>query len=189
MVPKREIGECSNASVKRGRGCPPKRGRGGGVRGGGHGRGRGVEGDIAEAKDEDRRSSSPVRSGSPIGGYWDEFPIFEFVLTLYEPITRTQWLPRAVADALEGDGPFRFLLHRVGARQGPWEVFARVVVGREGEEVRRRPDFYSGWKGFAKFYRLAPPFIVRFQLKRWLGVIQSSTAPSASRNGRRAMKI
>ena len=90
------------------------------------------------------------------------------MLTLYEPIKCTQWLPRAVAD--EGDGPFRFLLHRVGAHQGPWEVLARVVVSREGEEVSRRAEFYSGWKGFAKFYRLAPPFIVRFQLKRRIGV-------------------
>ena len=92
------------------------------------------------------------------------------MLTLYEPIKRTQWLPRAVADALEGDGPFRFLLHRVGARQGPWEVFARVVISHEGEEVLRRVEFYSGWKGFARFYRLASPFVVRFQLKRRTGV-------------------
>ena len=78
------------------------------------------------------RSPSPARSESPIGGYWDEFPISEFILTLYEPIQRIQWLPRAVADALEGEGPFRFLLHQVGARQGPWEVLARVIVSQEG---------------------------------------------------------
>ena len=105
-----------------------------------------------------------------MGGFWDEFPIPEFILTLYEPIQRTQWLPRAVADALEGEGPFRFLLHRVGARQGCWEVLARVIVSHEGGEVRRRAEFFSGWKGFARFYCLAPPFIVRFQLKRRLGV-------------------
>ena len=116
MVPKKEIGESSDAPAKLGRGRPPKRGRGG--EGHGRGRGRGVE----DATDEGRRSSSPARSDSPVGGYWDEFPISEFVLTLYEPIQHTQWLPRAVAEALEGDGPFWFLLHRVGARQGPWEV-------------------------------------------------------------------
>ena len=95
-------------------------------------RGWGSGGDAAEATDDDRKSFSAVRSSSPVGGYWDEFPISEFMLTLYQPIKRTQWLPRAVADALEGDGPFRFLIHRVGARQGPWEVLARVVVNREG---------------------------------------------------------
>ena len=141
MAPRKEdVGGSSSAPVKRGRGRPSKRGRGGGGRGGGRGRGRGRGqggGDFAtEETDGENRSSSPVRSGSPIGGYWDEFLISEFVLTLYEPISRTQWLPRAVADALEFDGPFRFLLHRVGD-QGPREVFARVVVGREGEEVRR----------------------------------------------------
>ena len=93
---------------------------------------------------EGGRSPSPAWSDSPVGGFWDEFPISEFVLTLYEPIKRTQWLPRAVADTLEGDGPFRFFLHQLGARQGPWEVFARVVVSHEGGEVRRRVEFYSG---------------------------------------------
>ena len=142
MAPKKEdVGGSSGTPVKRGRGRPPKHGRGGGGRGGGRGRGRGRGqggGDFtAEETDGEKRSSSPVRSGSPISGYWDEFPISEFLLTLYDPINRTQWLPRAVADVLEGDGPFRFLLHRVGARQGPWEVFARVAVSREGEEARR----------------------------------------------------
>ena len=93
---------------------------------------------------EGGRSPSPARSDSPVGGFWDEFPISEFVLTLYEPVTHTQWLPRAVADALEGEGPFRFLLHRVGARQGPWEVRTRVVVSHEGGEFLRRAEFYSG---------------------------------------------
>ena len=91
-------------------------------------------------------------------------------MTLYGPIQHTQWLPRAVADALEGEGPFRFLLHRVGARQGCWEVLARVIVSQEGGEVRRRAEFFTGWKAFAKFYRLAPPFIIRCQLKGRLGV-------------------
>ena len=36
---------------------------------------------------------------------------------------------------LEGEGHFRFLLHRVGARQGCWEVLARIVVSHEGGEV------------------------------------------------------
>ena len=49
-------------------------------------------------------------------------------------------------------------------------MFARVVVNPEGGEVHRRAEFYSAWKGFTKFYRLAPPFIVRFQLKRRIGV-------------------
>ena len=174
MEPKKEIRESSAAAAKHGWGCPPKRGRsGGGCRcGGGRGRGRGrvAGGNAADAMDEGNWSPSPARSESPVGGYWDEFPISEFILTLYEPVQRTQWLPRPVADALEGEGPFRFLLHRVGARQGPWEVLARVVVSHEGGEVRRRAEFFSGWKGFARFYRLAPPFIGRFQLKHRLRV-------------------
>ena len=120
--------------------------------------------------DGERRSPSPAWSDSPIGGYWDEFPISEFVLTLYEPVKRTQWLPQAVADALEGDGPFRFLLHLVGARQGPWEVLAQVVVNGEGDGVPTRAGFYSGWKCFANFYRLAPPFLVHFRLHHVRGI-------------------
>ena len=174
MVPKKEIGESSNAAAKRGRGRPPKRGRGGGGRRGGgrrsRGRGRVAGGDATEAMDEGSRSPSPARSESPVGGFRDEFPISEFILTLYEPIQRTQWLPRAIANALEGEGPFRFLLHRVGALQGCWEVLARVIITHEGGEVRRRAEFFSGWKCFARFYRLAPPFIIRLQLKRHLGV-------------------
>ena len=49
-------------------------------------------------------------------------------------------------------------------------MLARVVVSHEGGEVRRQAEFFNGWKGFARVYRLAPPFIVRFQLKRRLGV-------------------
>ena len=166
--PKLVAGESSNASAKRGRGRPPKLGRGDG--GGERGRSRGPSsgGNVAVAAVEANRSPSPARSESPFFGSWDEFPISEFILTLYESIQRIQWLTRAVADALEGEGPFRFLLHRVGARQGPWEVLARVITSQEGEEVRRRAEFFSGWKAFAKFFRLAPPFIVRFQLKRQL---------------------
>ena len=174
MAPKKEAGESSNAAANHGRGRPLKRGRGGGGPRGGGGRGRGhgqvADDNATDATDEGSRSLSPARSESLVGGFWDEFPISEFVLTLYEPIQRTQSLPRAVAYALEGEGPFRFLLHRVGARQGCWEVLAYVVVSHEGGEVRRRAEFFSGWKCFAKFYRLKPPFIVRFQLKRWLGV-------------------
>ena len=116
--PPKEVGESSNAPAKRGRGRPPKLGRGGGGVGRGRGRGHIVGGDAAVATVEGNRGPSPARSESPVGGFWDEFPISEFILTLYEPIQRIQWLPRAVADALEGGGPFRFLLHRVGARQG-----------------------------------------------------------------------
>ena len=136
--PKKEVGESSNASAKHDRGRPPKlgRGRGGGERGRGCGHIAG--GNAAVAAVEGNRSPSPARSESPVGGYWDEFPISDFILTLYEPIQRIQWLPRAVADALEGEGPFRFLLHRVGARQGPWEVLTRVVTSQEGEAVRPR---------------------------------------------------
>ena len=155
MVLKMEVGESSNAAAKHGRGRPPKRGRGsGGRRGaGGRGRGRGrvAGGNATNATDEGSRSPSPARSESLVGGFWDEFPISEFVLTLYEPIQRTQWLPRAVAYALEGEGPFRFLLHRVGARQGCWEVLARVIVSHEGGEIRRRAEFYNGWKGSLGF--------------------------------------
>ena len=53
----------------------------------------------------------PTRSDS-----WGDFTIREFVLVLYHPLENTQWLPQAVADALDGDGPFYFQLHRVGAR-------------------------------------------------------------------------
>ena len=125
---------------------------------------------VAVAAIEGNWSPSPARSGSPIFGSWDEFPISELILTMYEPIQRVQWLPRAVADALEGEGPFRFLLRRVGARQGPWEVLARIITSQEGEEVRRRAEFFSGKKAFGKFFCLAPPFILRVQLKRQVGV-------------------
>ena len=129
--PKKEVGESSNASAKRGRGRPPKLGCGSG--GGERGRGRGhiASGNAAVAAVEDNWSPSPACSESPIFVSWDEFPISEFILTLYEPIQRIQWLPRAVADALEVEGSFRFLLHRVGDRQGPWEVLARVFVSHE----------------------------------------------------------
>ena len=62
------------------------------------------------------------------------------------------------------------MIFRSGARQGPWEVLARVLVSQKGGEVRRRAEFFSGWKAFTKFFRLEPPFIIRFQLKRRLGV-------------------
>ena len=145
--PKKAVAESSNAAAKRGRGRPPKRGRGDG---------RVAGSNAAGMKSSGSRSPSPTRSESPDGGYWDEFPISEFLLTLYGPIQHTQWLPQAIADALEGEGPFRFLLHRVGARQGLWEVLARAVVSQEGGEVRRRTEFFSGWKAFARFFRLAP---------------------------------
>ena len=119
--PKKAVAESSNAAAKRGRGHPPKRGRDdGGVTGG----------NAARLRSIGSRSPSPARSESLEGDYWDEFPISEFLLTLYGPIQSTQWLPQAIADALEGDGPFRFLLHRVGARQGPWEVLARAVISQ-----------------------------------------------------------
>ena len=148
--PKKDIGESSNAAAKRGRGRPPKLGRGGG-------------GGTAVAATGSKRSPSPARSESPIFGDWGDFPISEFILVLFEPIQRVQLLPRAIADALEGEGRFRFLLHRVGARQGPWEVLARIIVSHEGGEVRRRAEFFSGWKAFAKFFRLEPAFVIRFQ--------------------------
>ena len=47
---------------------------------------------------------------------------------------------------------------------------ARAVVSREGNEARMRAEFYRGWRAFASFYRLAPPFILHFKLKRWHGV-------------------
>ena len=155
--PKKDIGESSNAAAKRGRGRSPKLGCGG-------------DGGAAIAATGNKRSPSPTRSESPVGGFWDEFPISEFILTLYEPIQHIQWLPWAVADALEGEGPFRFLLHRVGARQGPWELLARLIVSQDGGEVHRRAEIFSGWKAFAKFFRLEPPFIICFQLKRQTGV-------------------
>ena len=80
-------------------------------------------------------SVSSDSSGSPIILNWDTFPITEFVLTLMEPAARVQWLPRAIANVLLGEGSYRFLLHRVGARQGPWEVLARVVTKQEGGTV------------------------------------------------------
>ena len=49
-------------------------------------------------------------------------------------------------------------------------MLAHVVVNQEGGEVRRQAEFFFDWKAFAKFFRLAPPFIVRFQLKRQIGV-------------------
>ena len=155
--PKKDIGESSNAGAKRGRGRPPKLGPGGG-------------GGAAIAATGRKRSPSPARSESPIFGDWSNFPISEFVLVLYEPIQRVQLLPQAVANALEGEGPFRFLLHRVGARQGPWEVLARIIVSHESGKVRRRAEFFSGWKAFARFFRLDTAFIIRFQLKRQTGV-------------------
>ena len=75
--------------AKRGRGRPPKLGGGDG-------------GDAAIVATGNKRSPSPARSESPVGGFWDEFPISEFILTLYEPIQRIQWLPRAVADVWKG---------------------------------------------------------------------------------------
>ena len=104
MESKKEIGESSNAVAKRGRGCSPKRGSGGGGHHGGGGRGRGrgrvAGGNAADMTGEGSRSPSPARFESLVGGFWDEFPISEFMLTLYEPIQRTQWLPRAIVDAL-----------------------------------------------------------------------------------------
>ena len=50
-------------------------------------------------------------------------------------------------------------------------MHARVVVSQEGGEVRRRAEFFSGWKAFAKFFRLEPPFILHFHLKRQTGVL------------------
>ena len=149
IQPKKEVGESSNASAKRGRGRPPKFGRGGGGRERGRGRGHIAGGDAAVAAVDGNRSPSPARSESPFFGSWVEFPISKFILMLYEPIQRIQWLPRAVADALEGEGPFRFFLHRVGARQGPWEVLTRVVTSQEGGEVHRRAEFFSDWRAFA----------------------------------------
>ena len=101
-----DIGETSNAGAKRGRGRPQKLGRGN------------DEGATVAATGN-KRSPSPAHSESPIFGDWSNLPISEFILVLYEPIQRVQLLPQAVANALEGEGPFRFLLHRVGARQGP----------------------------------------------------------------------
>ena len=43
---------------------------------------------------------------------------------------------------------------------------ARVVISRDGNETRRRLQFYSRWRTFAGFYRLAPAFILLFKLKR-----------------------
>ena len=103
---KTDVEGTSNAGAKRGRGRPPKLIRGG-------------DGGAAVAAPGGGRSPYPVRSESPIFGDWVNFPISEFILVLYEPVQRVQLLPFAIADALEGDGPFRFLLHRVGARQGP----------------------------------------------------------------------
>ena len=129
--PAKAVAESSAAGAKRGRGRPPKCGRGDG-------------GTAGSLKIPGNRSPSPARSPSPEGGYWDQFPISEFLMILFEPIGRTQSLPQAVADALEGEGPFRFLLHRVGARQGPWEVLSRVVLSQEGGAVRRKAEFFSG---------------------------------------------
>ena len=47
----------------------------------------------------------------------------------------------------------------------------RYIDSQEGGEVRRRAEFFSGWKAFAKFCRLGPPFILHFQLKRQTGVL------------------
>ena len=120
--PKKDVGESSNAVAKRGRGRPPKLGRGDGGEERGRSRGHTAGGDAAVAAVEGNRSPSPARSESPYFGSWDGFPISEFILTLYEPIQRIQWLPRAVADALEGEGPFRFLLHRVGSEEHTSEL-------------------------------------------------------------------
>ena len=65
MAPKKETGESPGAVVKRGRGRPPKRGRGGGRHSGGSTRGGGEN--SAVAMDEDRESLSPTRSDSPVG--------------------------------------------------------------------------------------------------------------------------
>ena len=101
MASKKEIGEASGSIVKCGRGRPPNRDRGGGGRGGGrHG--------TASPMEEDRRSPSPTRLDSPGGGFWEDFPISEFALNLYQPLGSTQWLQQAIAEALDGDGPFHF---------------------------------------------------------------------------------
>ena len=73
--PKNDLGESSNAAAKRGRGRPPKLGRSNG-------------GDAAVPATGHKRSPSPARSESPIFGDWVDFPISEFILTLYEPIQR-----------------------------------------------------------------------------------------------------
>ena len=112
MAPKKEIGEASGSIVKRGRGYPPNRSRSLGGPGGGR------DGP-ASLMEEDRRSSSPTRLDSLGGGFWENFPIPKFALILYQQLRSTQWLPQATAEALDGDGPFHFQLHRVGARQGP----------------------------------------------------------------------
>ena len=93
MAPKKEVGESSGDGAKRGRGRRPKRGRGGGGRGRGGGRG-GGEDDAAVAMEEGSESLSPAGSDSSIGDFWDDFPIPEFVLTLYQLLGHTQWLPR-----------------------------------------------------------------------------------------------
>ena len=49
-------------------------------------------------------------------------------------------------------------------------MLARVTVSHEGGEVRRRAEFFSGSKAFAKFFRLETTFVIRFQLKRQTGV-------------------
>ena len=90
--PPKVVGESSAVVAKRGRGRPPKCGHGDG-------------GAASSLKILGSRIPSPARSESPEGGYWDEFPISEFLLTLYGPIQSTQWLPQAVADALEGEVP------------------------------------------------------------------------------------
>ena len=107
MAPKKEISEASRSGVKCGRGRPPKRGRGRGGRGGGGGRSGGRD-DLVSPMEEDRRSPSPARLDSPGGGFWEDFPISEFALILYQPLGSTQWLPQAIAEALDGDGPVHF---------------------------------------------------------------------------------
>ena len=192
MEPKLELGGSSSGGMKRGRGRPQKhgggpsgsapsaegrrsppptkRGRGRPRKSGSTGGGRGGQSGPAPSVEEVLRSPSPAALGSSVAGLWEDFPISEFLLTLYQPIGRTQWLPKALGDALEGEGPFLFQLHRVGAHQGPWEVRARVVVTQEGNETHRRAEMFSGWRDFAGFYRLAPLFIIRFKLMRGRGV-------------------
>ena len=93
MAPKKEIGEASGSGIKHGRGRTPKRDRGGGGRGGG-GHHSGGEDTAVVPMEEDMRSLSPARVGFPVGGgFWEDIPIPEFTLILYQPLWNTQWLP------------------------------------------------------------------------------------------------
>ena len=102
MAPKKEIGDFSGTMVKRGRGRLPNHGRGGGARGGGGSRG-GDRDDDAVPMEEVGGASPPAGSDS-----CGDFTIQEFVLVLYHPLENTQWLPQAIADALDGDDLFYF---------------------------------------------------------------------------------